>query len=103
MVLLTRRVQCGIAGSIRSLSWDMERSLLFSASFDQVVVVWDIGGQRGTAFELQGHRYMMSFLRASAMLKHVIDIGWTSVCPSPRPRGSARRKTASSLILRGHF
>jgi len=22
--------------------------------------------------------------------------------PSPRPRGSARRKTASSLILRGH-
>ena len=22
------------------------------------------------------------FLRASAMLKHVIDIGWTSVCPS---------------------
>jgi len=23
--------------------------------------------------------------------------------PSPRPRGSARRKTASSLILRGHF
>ena len=25
-----------------------------------------------------------SFLRASAMLKHVIDIGWTSVCPSVR-------------------
>ena len=23
--------------------------------------------------------------------------------PSPRPRGSARRKTASFLILRGHF
>jgi len=23
--------------------------------------------------------------------------------PSPQPRGSARRKTASSLILRGHF
>jgi len=45
-----------IIGSIRSLSWDEERSLLFSASFDQVVVVWDIGGQRGTAFELQAHR-----------------------------------------------
>ena len=27
----------------------------------------------------------MDFLRASAMLKHVIDIGWTSVCPSVRP------------------
>jgi len=34
--------------------------------------------------------------------------GWpkkisSSVRPSPRPRRSARRKTASSLILRGHF
>ena len=26
-----------------------------------------------------------------------------TACPSPRPRGSARRKTATSLILRGHF
>ena len=26
-----------------------------------------------------------------------------SLGPSPRPRGSARRKTASSLILRGHI
>ena len=29
--------------------------------------------------------YMFIFLRASAMLKHVIDIGWTSVCLSVRP------------------
>ena len=28
---------------------------------------------------------------------------WRDNRPSPRPRGSARRKTASSLILRGHF
>jgi len=28
---------------------------------------------------------LLSFLRASAMLKHVIDIGWTSVRPSVRP------------------
>jgi len=26
--------------------------------------------------------FCATFLRASAMLKHVIDIGWTSVCPS---------------------
>jgi len=50
-----------VAGAIRSLAWDSERSLLFSASFDQVVVVWDIGGQRGTAFELQGHRSASQF------------------------------------------
>ena len=27
---------------------------------------------------------ILKFLRASAMLKHVIDIGWTSVRPSVR-------------------
>ena len=32
--------------------------------------------------ELEGH---FKFLRASAMLKHVIAIGLTSVCPSVRP------------------
>ncbi|VVC88952.1 unnamed protein product [Leptidea sinapis] len=25
-------------------------------SFDQIIIVWDIGGQKGTAYELQGHR-----------------------------------------------
>ena len=29
--------------------------------------------------------FFLHFLRASAMLKHVIDIGWTSVRPSVRP------------------
>ena len=28
---------------------------------------------------------LLAFLRALAMLKHVIDIGWTSVCPSVSP------------------
>ena len=29
--------------------------------------------------------FYLQFLRASAILKHVIDIGWTSVCLSVRP------------------
>lgn len=45
-----------LTGSVRSLSWDINRSWLFSGSFDQSAIVWDIGGRRGTAFELQGHR-----------------------------------------------
>ncbi|CAI9719886.1 repeat and FYVE domain-containing 2-like [Octopus vulgaris] len=45
----------GHSGSVRSLSWDSSRKLLFSGSFDQSIIVWDIGGRRGTAFELQGH------------------------------------------------
>ena len=43
-------------GSVRCLAWDEDRSLLFSGSFDQSIIVWDIGGQQGTAFELQGHQ-----------------------------------------------
>ena len=41
------------------------------------------------------------FLRASAMLKHVIDIGWTSLCPSVRM--SVTRwyciKTAERIVM----
>ena len=33
---------------------------------------------RGQVFQFT----LNEFLRASAMLKHVTDIGWTSVCPS---------------------
>lgn len=45
----------GHSGSIRSLAWDTERQMLFSGSFDHTVIVWDIGGQQGNAYELQGH------------------------------------------------
>lgn len=45
----------GHSGSVRTLAWDSERQLLFSGSFDQTVIVWDIGGQQGIAYELQGH------------------------------------------------
>ena len=42
-------------GSVRALAWDPEKRLLFSGSFDESIIVWDIGGQQGTAFELHGH------------------------------------------------
>lgn len=43
-------------GSIRSLEWDCEKQLLFSGSFDQSIIVWDIGGRQGITYELQGHQ-----------------------------------------------
>lgn len=46
----------GHSGSVRTLAWDAEREMLFSGSFDQSVIVWDIGGQQGSAYELQGHQ-----------------------------------------------
>lgn len=44
-----------ILGSVRALAWDPEKRLLFSGSFDESIIIWDIGGQQGTAFELHGH------------------------------------------------
>jgi WD40 repeat protein len=46
----------GHSGSIRCLLWEPSTSLLFSGSFDSNVCVWDIGGKKGTVFELQGHK-----------------------------------------------
>lgn len=46
----------GHSGSIRSLAWDAKRQQLFSGGFDQNVVVWDIGGKEGVAYELQAHK-----------------------------------------------
>ena len=43
-------------GSVRCLNYDRERRILFSGGFDQVVILWDIGSQKGTAYELTGHK-----------------------------------------------
>ncbi|KAI4489120.1 PREDICTED: WD repeat and FYVE domain-containing protein 2 [Polistes canadensis] len=49
-------------GSIHTLAWDSEKQLLFSGSFDQSIIVWDIGGRQGTAYELQGHHNKVTAL-----------------------------------------
>ncbi|KAI1285878.1 WD repeat and FYVE domain-containing protein 2 [Halotydeus destructor] len=46
----------GHADAIRCLAWDSARQMLFSGSADQVIICWDIGGKKGTAYELQGHK-----------------------------------------------
>jgi len=46
----------GHSASVRSLSWDAPNKFLFSGSEDKGIIVWDIGGQKGTAYELQGHK-----------------------------------------------
>ncbi|XP_076312578.1 WD repeat and FYVE domain-containing protein 2-like [Tachypleus tridentatus] len=63
----------GHSGSIRCLSWDAERQLLFSGSFDQSIVVWDIGGKQGTAYELQGHHNKVTALCYARMSKQLIS------------------------------
>jgi len=45
----------GHSGSVQSLAWDSEKEWLYSGSFDESVIIWDIGGQKGSALELHGH------------------------------------------------
>ncbi|VDP11070.1 unnamed protein product [Soboliphyme baturini] len=52
-------------GSVSSLSWDAARQLLFSASHDKLIIVWDIGSCKGTAFELMGHKTKITSLAYS--------------------------------------
>lgn len=46
----------GHTDAVRCLAWSPERQMLFSGSYDKMIICWDIGGKRGTAYELQGHK-----------------------------------------------
>ncbi|XP_054643161.1 WD repeat and FYVE domain-containing protein 2 isoform X1 [Dunckerocampus dactyliophorus] len=45
----------GHTGHVTALCWDPSQRVLFSGSSDHSVIMWDIGGRKGTAIELQGH------------------------------------------------
>ncbi|XP_072033651.1 WD repeat and FYVE domain-containing protein 2-like [Amphiura filiformis] len=65
----------GHSGSVRCLTWEPEKKLLFSGSFDQSIIVWDIGGQKGTAFELQGHAGKVEALAYSPRSRQLFSGG----------------------------
>ncbi|KAH3807456.1 hypothetical protein DPMN_135796 [Dreissena polymorpha] len=65
----------GHSGSVQSLAWDADRKLLFSGSFDNSVIVWDIGGKQGTALELQGHKEHVQALAYSPASKQLLSTG----------------------------
>ena len=46
----------GHSDAIKCLAWDPDKQILFSGSSDKVIICWDIGGRKGTAYELQGHK-----------------------------------------------
>lgn len=47
-----------ISGGVTALCWDPIQRVLFSGSSDHSIIMWDIGGRKGTAIELQGHKYV---------------------------------------------
>lgn len=69
----------GHTGSIRCLKWVEGPKLLFSGSFDQSVIVWDVGGCRGTVYELQGHNNKVSALAYANHTQQLISAGEDSV------------------------
>ncbi len=53
---LSTMTVCMCAGSVTALCWDPVQRVLFSGSSDHSIIMWDIGGRKGTAIELQGHK-----------------------------------------------
>lgn len=65
----------GHSGSVRTLAWDGTRNWLYSGSFDCSVFVWDIGGRKGTVYELHGHRAKVTSLAYSGEHSRLLSTG----------------------------
>jgi len=65
----------GHSGSVRTLAWDGKKNWLYSGSFDCSVFVWDIGGRKGTVYELHGHRSKVTSLAYSAEHNRLLSAG----------------------------
>ena len=46
-----------------------------SGSYDTTVFVWDIGGRKGTVYELHGHRQKVTFVRFLPSSKQLMTAG----------------------------
>ncbi|ALC39270.1 CG5168 [Drosophila busckii] len=69
----------GHTAGIRCLRWVEGPQLLFSGACDQSVIVWDVGGKRGTIYELQGHSNKVSALAYANQTQQLISCGEDSV------------------------
>lgn len=65
----------GHQDSIRSLLWEPHNRWLFSAGADNLIICWDIGGRKGSAYELQGHRSRVTSLCFSKLAKSLLSGG----------------------------
>jgi len=65
----------GHSGSIQSLCWDQSQGWLYSGSYDSSVFIWDIGGRKGTVFELNGHRNKVNTVHYVPSVKKLMSTG----------------------------
>jgi WD40 repeat protein len=61
-------------GSVGTLEWDPDKQQLYSGSFDNSIIAWDIGGGKGTALELQGHHSKIVGLGCVSHSKRLFSI-----------------------------
>lgn len=65
----------GHTGSVSALCWDSMQRVLFSGSSDHSIIMWDIGGRKGTAIELQGHNDRVQGLCYAPHTRQLISCG----------------------------
>ncbi|PAA60157.1 hypothetical protein BOX15_Mlig024271g1 [Macrostomum lignano] len=65
----------GHSAAVTDLAWDARRNQLYSASQDNAVIMWDIGGGEGKAYELQAHRGSVNSLVFAATSRECISAG----------------------------
>ncbi|KAB0397984.1 hypothetical protein E2I00_018125, partial [Balaenoptera physalus] len=64
-----------LGGGVTALCWDPVQRMLFSGSSDHSVIMWDIGGRKGTAIELQGHNDRVQALSYAQHTRQLISCG----------------------------
>ncbi|XP_046799280.1 WD repeat and FYVE domain-containing protein 2 isoform X1 [Gallus gallus] len=65
----------GHTGGVTALCWDPIQRVLFSGSSDHSIIMWDIGGRKGTAIELQGHNDKVQSLSYAHHTRQLISCG----------------------------
>ncbi|XP_025929480.1 WD repeat and FYVE domain-containing protein 2 isoform X2 [Apteryx rowi] len=65
----------GHTGGVTALCWDPVQRVLFSGSSDHSIIMWDIGGRKGTAIELQGHNDKVQSLSYAHHTRQLISCG----------------------------
>lgn len=66
----------GHSGAVNSLHWDGIQQILYSASSDKSIIMWDIGSKKGTAFELQGHDSKVMSVHHSTDTQQLVSISY---------------------------
>lgn len=66
----------GHTGNVTALCWDPVQRVLFSGSSDHSIIMWDIGGRKGTAIELQGHNEKIQGLCYASHTRQLISCSW---------------------------